>query len=81
MWLDFVSTIIFVVDYVLRLVTADYKLEKGSSLFLYHTLALADLLCVLPSSFLLNSLRLDFAHASDLASSSLFAILKISEKY
>ena len=62
MWLDFVSTIIFIVDYVLRLVTADYKLEKGKlSFFLYPFtfLALADLLCILPSLFLLNnSLRL-----------------------
>ena len=62
MWLDFVSTIIFIVDYVLRLVTADYKLEKGElSFFLYPFtfLALADLLCILPSLFLLNnSLRL-----------------------
>lgn len=62
MWLDFVSTIIFSIDYVLRLVTADYKLEKGKlSFFLYPFtfLALADLLCILPSLFLLNnSLRL-----------------------
>lgn len=62
MWLDFVSTIIFIVDYVLRLVTADYKLEGGKlSFFLYPFtfLALADLLCILPSLFLLNnSLRL-----------------------
>ena len=52
MWLDFVSTIIFVIDYILRLVTADYKLEKGKfSFFLYPFtfLALADLLCILPS--------------------------------
>ncbi|WP_311164893.1 ion transporter [Streptococcus cristatus] len=62
MWLDFVSTIIFVIDYVLRLVTADYKLEKGKLSFLLYPftfLALADLLCILPSLFLLNnSLRL-----------------------
>ena len=62
MWLDFVTTIIFIVDYVLRLVTADYKLERGKlSFFLYPFtfLALADLLCILPSLFLLNnSLRL-----------------------
>lgn len=61
-WLDFVSTVIFIVDYILRLVTADYKLEKGKlSFFLYPFtfLALADLLCILPSLFLLNnSLRL-----------------------
>ena len=62
MWLDFVSTIIFIIDYVLRLVTADYKLEKGKLSFLLYPftfMALADLLCILPSLFLLNnSLRL-----------------------
>ena len=62
MWLDFVSTIIFIIDYILRLLTADYKLGKGKlSFFLYPFtfLALADLLCILPSLFLLNnSLRL-----------------------
>ena len=62
MWLDFVSTVIFIVDYILRLLTADYKLGKGKlSFFLYPFtfLALADLLCILPSLFLLNnSLRL-----------------------
>ena len=62
MWLDFVSTIIFVIDYLLRLLTADYKLEKGKLSFLLYPftfLALADLLCILPSLFLLNnSLRL-----------------------
>ena len=62
MWLDFVSTIIFIIDYILRLLTADYKLGKGKlSFFLYPFifLAMADLLCILPSLFLLNnSLRL-----------------------
>lgn len=33
MWLDFVSTVIFIIDYILRIVTADYKLEKVSFLF------------------------------------------------
>ena len=62
MWSDFVSTIIFIIDYILRLLTADYKLGKGKlSFFLYPFifLAMADLLCILPSLFLLNnSLRL-----------------------
>lgn len=52
------STIIFIIDYVLRLVTADYKLEKGKLSFLLYPftfLALADLLCILPSLFLLNN--------------------------
>ena len=62
MWLDFGSTVIFIIDYILRLLTADYKLEKGKLSFLLYPftfLALADLLCILPSLFLLNnSLRL-----------------------
>ena len=62
MWLDFVSTVIFIIDYILRLLTADYKLEKGKLSFLLYPftfMALADLLCILPSLFLLNnSLRL-----------------------
>lgn len=62
MWLDFVSTIIFIIDYILRLLTADYKLGKGKLSFFFYPfnfLALADLLCILPSLFLLNnSLRL-----------------------
>ena len=62
MWLDFVSTVIFIVDYILRLLTADYKLGKGKLSFLLYPftfLALADLFCILPSLFLLNnSLRL-----------------------
>ena len=62
MWIDIVSTIIFIIDYILRLVTAYYKLQKGKISFLLYPftfLALADLLCILPSLFLLNnSLRL-----------------------
>ena len=58
MWLDFVSTVIFIIDYILRLLTADYKLEKGKLSFLLYPftfMALADLLCILPSLFLLNN--------------------------
>ena len=62
MWLNFVSTVIFIIDYILRLLTADYKLGKGKLSFLLYPftfMALADLLCILPSLFLLNnSLRL-----------------------
>ena len=61
-WLDLITTIIFIIDYVLRFVTADYKLQKGRISFLLYPftfLAMADLLCILPSLFLLNdSLRL-----------------------
>lgn len=47
-----VTVVIFIVDYLLRLFTADYKLEKGiASFFLYPftIMALIDLLCILPS--------------------------------
>ena len=62
MWLNFVSTVIFIIDYILRLLTADYKLGKGKLSFLLYPftfMALADLLCILTSLLLLNnSLRL-----------------------
>ena len=54
-WLDLITTIIFIIDYVLRFVTADYKLQKGRISFLLYPftfLAMADLLCILPSLFL-----------------------------
>ena len=50
--LDIVTTSVFVIDYILRLVTADYKLKKGiGSFFLYPVtpMAIIDLLAILPS--------------------------------
>ena len=52
MVIERVTVIIFIVDYLLRLITADYKLEKGiASFFLYPftIMAIIDLLCILPS--------------------------------
>lgn len=37
-WLDLITTIIFIIDYVLRFVTADYKLQKGRISFLIYPL-------------------------------------------
>ena len=50
--IDKVAVVIFIIDYMLRLITADYKLEKKwLSFFLYPItpMAIIDLLCILPS--------------------------------
>ena len=50
--IDKVAVVIFIIDYLLRLITADYKLErKWFSFFLYPItpMAIIDLLCILPS--------------------------------
>lgn len=60
--IEWVTTLIFIIDYVLRLLTADFKLQRGfRSFFLYPLtpLAIVDLLCILPTFFALSgSLRL-----------------------
>ena len=56
---DIVTAVLFVVDYILRLATADYKLgKKGVSSFLIYPFtpwAIIDLLSILPSITMLNS--------------------------
>ena len=50
--LDKVSVAVFILDYALRLLTADLKLQKGPLSFLLYpvtVLAVLDLLCILPS--------------------------------
>ena len=50
--IDTISAIVFVVDYALRLFTADYKLNKGIKSFIVYPftpIAIMDLLAVLPS--------------------------------
>ena len=50
--IDRVTVIIFIVDYLLRLMTADYKLERGSksfALYPFTFMAIIDLLSILPS--------------------------------
>ncbi|MBO5551417.1 MAG: ion transporter [Lachnospiraceae bacterium] len=51
------SGVIFIADYILRLVTADYKMKKGAgSFFLYPftPMAVIDLICILPSIAILR---------------------------
>lgn len=50
--IDKVTVTIFIADYLLRLMTADYKLKRGALSFLLYpltTMALIDLLSILPS--------------------------------
>jgi voltage-gated potassium channel len=57
-WIDYITVAIFVLDYFLRLITADYKLKKSvASFFIYPItpMAVIDLLSILPSLTLLNS--------------------------
>ena len=55
--IDKITTVIFIVDYVLRLITADKKLQRGiESYFLYpiSPMAIIDLLAILPSLIAVN---------------------------
>ena len=50
--IDKIAVVIFIVDYLLRLLTADFKLNKGAFSFLIYPItpmAIIDLLCILPS--------------------------------
>lgn len=57
-WIDYITVGIFILDYLLRLVTADCKLGKSVwSFFVYPItpMAIIDLLSILPSLTILNS--------------------------
>ena len=56
-WIDRVTAMIFIVDYLLRLITADYKLGNKISSFVkypFTPMAVIDLISILPSITLLN---------------------------
>ena len=56
--IDIVAVIIFIIDYVLRFVTADMKLKKGLLSFVkypFTPMAIIDLLSILPSLIVINS--------------------------
>jgi voltage-gated potassium channel len=59
LWLDRISVTIFIIDYILRFVTADLKLEgKGMRAFIIYPftpMAIIDLFSILPSITILNS--------------------------
>ena len=52
------TVIIFIIDYIFRLITADYKLNKSWASFILYPftfMALIDILCILPSFTALGS--------------------------
>lgn len=55
--IDKIAVVIFIIDYIFRLITADYKLNKKVwSFFIYPftPMAIIDLLCILPSLNLIS---------------------------
>lgn len=57
-WIDRITSGIFVIDYLLRLMTADYKLKRGALSFLFYPLtfmAVIDLLAILPTFSILSA--------------------------
>lgn len=56
--IDVVTVILFIVDYVFRLLTADYKLNKGAKSFVeypFTPMAIIDLISILPGLSILSS--------------------------
>lgn len=56
-YIDVITMIIFIFDYILRMITADYKMEKAAKSFLLYPftpMAIIDLLSILPSLFFFN---------------------------
>lgn len=57
-WIDKIAVVIFIIDYFLRWITADYKLNKKAwsfALYPFTPMALLDLLCILPSLNVIQS--------------------------
>jgi len=55
--LDYITAAVFILDYILRLITADFKLKKGAASFFLYPLtfmALVDLVSILPSFVMIN---------------------------
>ena len=56
-WMDTVTVGIFILDYLMRLITADLKLKRGAASFFLYPLtpmAIIDMLSILPSVTFLN---------------------------
>ena len=56
--IDIISAIVFIIDYVLRLITADYKYDRHEAMsfikYPFSFMAIIDLLSILPSLALVN---------------------------
>ena len=56
-WIEYITVSIFILDYILRVATADFKLKKAASSFVLYPftpMAIIDLLSILPSVVMLN---------------------------
>lgn len=56
--IDKITVTIFIIDYILRISTADFKLKLGAKSFIYYIftpMAIIDLISILPSVSVLNS--------------------------
>lgn len=56
--IDIITVSIFILDYILRLMTADYKLNRGTASFLLYPftfMAIIDLISILPSLTIINN--------------------------
>ncbi len=52
LWIDHITVTIFIIDYILRWITADFRLKKGRRSFGLYPVspwAILDLVCILPS--------------------------------
>lgn len=56
--IDYVTVAIFIVDYILRIITADYRINKGALSFILYPfmpMAILDLVSILPSLTVLHN--------------------------
>ena len=56
--IDHITVVLFIFDYLLRLITADYKLNKGIKSFVIYPftpMAIIDILAILPSLMIVNN--------------------------
>ena len=56
-WIEYITVSIFILDYIMRIITADYKLKKAASSFVLYPftpMAIIDLVSILPSVIMVN---------------------------
>lgn len=56
--IDVATTVIFIIDYIMRVITADFKLKKGRKSFVLYPftpMAIIDLIAILPALVAINS--------------------------
>jgi voltage-gated potassium channel len=78
--IDKVSVVVFIIDYILRLITADYKLHDGAKSFVkypFTIMAIIDLLSILPSFTILNSSLRLFKTFRLIRSFRIFRVFKV----